>query len=174
MRSKSSRLFSRRTTWWRRPDLRLLALAGMVSLLAMACSTGAYPFDLMAEMHYNQAYRSQEPPRLDAHAEAVPISLPGTSKNGAELYTINCAMCHGQSLRGNGPVLTIMQEMYDYRPLLNPDLISDVAQSQSDPQLAGIISGGVNAMPSFRKLLTETEIRLVISYLRQQAMVMDP
>lgn len=174
MRSKASRIFSHRTTWWRRPGLRLLALAGVVSLLAMACSTGSYPFDLMAEMHYNQAYRSQEPPRLDAHAEAVPISLPGTSKTGAELYAINCAMCHGQSLRGNGPVLTLMEERYDYKPLLDPDLISEVAQSQSDPQLIGIVSGGVNVMPAFRKLLTETEIRLVISYLRQQATVMGP
>ncbi len=35
-------------------------------------STGAYPIDIFQEMHYNQSFKSQEPPRLAPPAGSVP------------------------------------------------------------------------------------------------------
>ena len=55
----------------------LLVLAGV----AAACnpgdvdnirSTGSYPIDIFQEMHYNQSFKSQEPPRLSPAQESVP------------------------------------------------------------------------------------------------------
>ena len=56
----------------------LLAALGVV---AAACtpgdvgnirSTGAYPIDIFQEMHYNQSFKAQEPPRLAPPAGSVP------------------------------------------------------------------------------------------------------
>jgi len=42
----------------------LLGLALLAGLVATACSQGSYPVDIFYEMHYQQSYRSNEPPSL--------------------------------------------------------------------------------------------------------------
>ena len=37
-------------------------------------STGTYPIDIFQEMHYNQTYKAQEPPRLLPPSQSYPIS----------------------------------------------------------------------------------------------------
>ena len=66
-------------TPWR--GAAVLGLALVLGAVAAACqpgdagnirSTGAYPIDIFQEMHYNQSFKSQEPPRLAPPAQAVP------------------------------------------------------------------------------------------------------
>ena len=120
---------------WSRRGLLLLAIA-VVGVVLAGCSGGSYPLDIFSEMHYNQSYKSQEPPRLDIPVDgAVPVFMPRSDKSGGELYAVNCVMCHGQDMKGNGPVLRIMKDTYDYIPILDPDLTSNMAQGQTDQQL---------------------------------------
>lgn len=60
-----------------------LLISAAIALLgiAVACnpgdagnirSTGSYPIDIFQEMHYNQSFKSQEPPRLDSAPQSVP------------------------------------------------------------------------------------------------------
>ena len=58
----------------------LLAAVFLLGLAATGCVSfqrGAYQVDIFTEMHYTQAYRSQEPPRLYPAKGSVPFLLVG-------------------------------------------------------------------------------------------------
>ena len=117
-------------TLYRKQSWGLLAVAFATVAVLAACepgdpgrSTGAYPIDIFQEMHYNQSYKAQEPPRFFPPADSFPVSggfLAAPAKadaadlispfdlkddefieRGALLFRQNCAVCHG--LTGEGP-----------------------------------------------------------------------
>ncbi len=167
--------------------------------------TGTNKVQVFTEMHYQPSYRSQEGPRLDSPMEAVPItgkealltsvdeykslSNPGGDPGrGAAVFGVNCIMCHGPQLAGDGTVM-------GFGPTMAPaDLKAELTSNRTDGELYGIISFGGNTgftmrvpelsdpeadldrcvgqaacpMPEFRKLLTEQERWDVVSYIRNQ------
>ena len=164
---------------WRLP--LLLAVLALVAIAATGCgrgvwpfSQGSYPVDIFYEMHYQPAYKAHEPPRLSPPASAVPwygaVAPEPTSfaGSGQYIYETNCLMCHGVTGQGDGPVLARIIVDYGYQTtdaaLLNPNLTSEAARSLDRNGLRGAITGGVNVMPSFAKLLTEQQIELVLDY----------
>ena len=83
-------------------------------LLAPTCQSGitqrgTYPIEIFSEMHYSQAYKNQEPPRLDSVETSQKFITPDERLNdslsvlnmdpdfvydpeyGSELYRINCS-----------------------------------------------------------------------------------
>ena len=88
----------------------MLAIA--VGMLAVACGytlpgRGSYPLDIFYEMHYQQSYKSHEPPRLSGVADAVawfpaPKSTAFDTDSGRYLFDVNCSMCHGAGARVTG------------------------------------------------------------------------
>ena len=46
-------------------------VAVLFGIVLVGCSQGSYPVDIFYEQHYQQSYRSHEPPRLNGAAEAV-------------------------------------------------------------------------------------------------------
>ncbi len=102
----------------------------LVALAATGCSVGAYPIDYFQEMHYSQAFRTQEDPKprpegavvfrgagvgktvevaalydTKPFAEMAAVKNPvakdaAAMKRALELYRINCSGCHGQRGRG--------------------------------------------------------------------------
>ena len=167
--------------------------------------TGSNKVQVFTEMHYQPSFRSQEGPRLDPPESAVPItgkeyllrsveeyqaleSPGGDAKNGAALFAVNCVVCHGDDMGGQGTVMA-------YGPNMAPaDLKGEITAARSDGEIYGIISFGGNTgftvrvpklddptydndrcvgqaacpMPEFRMLLTEQERWDVVAYLRQQ------
>ncbi len=96
-------------------------------VLAPTCQSGitqrgTYPIEIFSEMHYSQAYKNQEPPRLspavNSQAYKTPddrTSSPNMALNmkeeyvydpiiGAEIYRVNCSFCHGLKGMGDGTV----------------------------------------------------------------------
>ena len=154
--------------------LPLVGLAVVAGMLAVGCSQGSYPLDIFYEMHYQPSYKAHEPPRLSPPASAVPWygSTPpqptSFAGSGKHIFETNCAMCHGVTGQGDGQVLGRMIVDYGYQTtdaaLLNPNLQSEAAKSLDRDGLRGAITGGVNVMPSFSKLLTENQIELVLDY----------
>ena len=61
--SSRGRLIGRR---FHLPHARLLiaGLALVAALAAVGCTSGSYPVDIFYEQHYQQSYKSHEPPRL--------------------------------------------------------------------------------------------------------------
>ena len=163
-----------RTKLMRGRLLPLVGLAIVAGLLAVGCSQGSYPLDIFYEMHYQPSYKAHEPPRLSPPASAVPWygSTPpqptSFAGSGKHIFETNCAMCHGVTGEGDGQVLGRMIVDYGYQatdaPLLNPNLKSEAARGLDRDALRGVLTGGVNIMPSFSKLLTENQIELVLDY----------
>ena len=158
---------------WLRGRVLLLAMA--VGLLALACGAtlpgrGSYPLDIFYEMHYQQSYKSNEPPRLSGVAGAVawfppPRSTAFATTTGSYLYGVNCSMCHGAGGKGDGPVLTKMTGApYNYQPVLTPDLTDPAVSSIGVQGIEGYLASGIVVMPSFKKLLSSEERRLIAEY----------
>ncbi len=181
------------TAWGRRGLLLLVvALAGVV---LAGCSRGSYPLDFFSEMHYNQSYKIQEPPSLSAPSDSVPITgrevayalsdaaglvnpvaaTAATLQQGQVLYQINCAVCHGATGMGDGPMSGKL-EMAGY-PRSPANLTTSGAVSGGEGGLAFLVitEGFAGAfglpsdqflMPPFGKLLTPEDRWTLVHYLR--------
>lgn len=156
-------------------------------IVASGCSGNkTYPFDIFQEMHYQASKRAQEPPRRMPPSDSVPISgkevqlsaeqlrtlenpVARTQPNlerGETLYQTNCAMCHGQRGRGDGPVAQKFQSAN--ATTVPANLTLPATQAKTPGQIWGIItSGGLN-MPPFRDLLTVDERWLLVQYIKER------
>jgi mono/diheme cytochrome c family protein len=79
-----------------------------------------------------------------------------TRKAGEKLFTVNCMSCHGTPGKGN------------FLKLVPPpgDPATDKIQHNTDGEIFFKISEGRGQMPSFKSVLSTTDIWNVISYLR--------
>ena len=168
---------------------RLIIAVASFALLATACvqESGAYPIETFTEMHYSQAYRSQEIPRLsgvesavayngEGNTQDVSVMLPAweahayDAKAGAELYRINCSACHGQAGLGDGPAaahITSPNSAWatDNGSSYNGPPNLQVSRTRiNEDAMFGIISNGILVMPRFGPILSEAEIWDVVRY----------
>ena len=156
------------------PRLYLLGLGMVLALIAAGCARGAYPLDFFYEMHYQQSYRSHEPPRLSPPEGAVPWFPPPRSPafaDGRHLFEVNCAICHGPGAKGDGPVLNKMKAAYGYQEKAPTNLtvfpvtfIEEVVSFTSQPGRSRFF-GEESIMPPFGKLLSLEERRLIAEYI---------
>jgi len=82
------------------------------------------------------------------------------SDPGASTFGASCATCHSADGSGNTPVGKSMRI---------PDLHSAEVQSQSDAQLAEVISNGKNSMPPFKGSLSPDQIHDLVTHVRELA-----
>lgn len=104
---------------------------------------------------------AQTPWVAPASEKAKKNPLPADPKSiemGRSVAKTNCAPCHGETFKGNGPAAVA----------LNPkpaDWTSARVQDQSDGELFWKIAAGRGAMPSW-KHLPETERWAVLRFIR--------
>ena len=146
-----------------------VGIATLFGILVVGCSQGSYPVDIFYEQHYQQSYRSHEPPRLIGVADAVAFYPPIVStvtNTGADLFRLNCQMCHGADAQGTGPVLAKMIENYGYEPIVSPNItnrpVSFIA-SRLEAETRPL--GPSSVMPPFGKLLSEAERNAIAKYI---------
>ena len=169
--------------------------------------TGANAVQVFTEMHYQPSYRVQEGPRLLPPEGSVPISgrelrygveeykaLTAPAEivdrynrtGGSEarrLFAVNCVVCHGISLKGDGPITTLKGAdggLAMHGGPLPADLTAPITRASTEGELFGFISGGGrqgqasilsgrptrSPMPEFQRLLTEEERWQLVLYLR--------
>jgi len=88
------------------------------------------------------------------------VSDEASLTRGAELYAINCQMCHGVKGEGNGTIAPFLAN----RPA---NFTSDVVQSKSDGSFFLTISNGIDGrMPALNENLTVSERWDVVNFLR--------
>ena len=148
----------------------LMGFPLIVALLVVGCGQGTYPLDIFYEMHYQQTFKSHEPPRMAGVENAVPVDWVPTPKStsfstGGHLFNVNCSMCHGAGGKGDGPVLRNMMENYEYKPAVDPNLMSPGVKAMQEKGMIGFMISGVVVMPSFKKLLTQQEMELIAEYI---------
>lgn len=80
--------------------------------------------------------------------------------DAATLFKAKCASCHGADGSGNTPM---------GKKLSVRDMRSAQVQSQSDAQLAAIISKGKGKMPPYEKSLNQQQVQEMVSFIRKLA-----
>jgi mono/diheme cytochrome c family protein len=91
----------------------------------------------------------------EATFAAAPAGAPDTQK-AKTLFQTKCATCHGPN--GAGTALG--------KRINAPDLRSTEVQEQSSADLAQVIAGGKNNMPSFASSLTKEQTDTLVKYVR--------
>ena len=146
-----------------------VGVAVLAGLLALGCTPGSYPVDIFYEMHYQQSYKSHEPPRMAGVENAVayyPAPVNSTDDSGAHLFEVNCSMCHGADAKGTGPVLGVLESEYGYQTLVSPDLTT-----RSPAAIEPILTfktrhlGPNSVMPPFGRLLSAKERKDIAEYI---------
>ncbi len=87
----------------------------------------------------------------------VPAS-PDSIARGAATFAETCAVCHGETARGDGPAATALA--------VKPADLVFMAGMHPDGDLAWKIAEGRDPMPAWRDVLTEDEIWNLVNYLK--------
>ena len=166
-----------------------MLVAVAVGLVIAGCSKGTYEVEIFPEMHYHQSVKKQEPPRLDPPEGAVPVTgrevaldfqtagvtsnpMPRTQEvleHAAELFRVNCSMCHGPQGRGDGPVAPFLAAGG-----VSPANLPTATEDRSDGEIFWLMSNGGTRgqaglpviMPTFRLLLDEEDRWSLVQYVR--------
>ncbi len=144
-------------------------IAMLFGIVLVGCSQGTYPVDIFYEQHYQQSYRSHEPPRLTGVAGAVafyPPIVSSVTNTGADLFRVNCQMCHGADAKGTGPVLAKMTENYGYVPIVDTNITNrPVSFIESRLEATARPLGPTSVMPPFGKLLSQAERAAIAQFI---------
>jgi mono/diheme cytochrome c family protein len=85
--------------------------------------------------------------------EAAPAAPAGDPANGAEVFALNCAVCHGTNAEGGA---------------VGPTLTSAEMKAKEDDHYRQVLLNGIagTAMAAFQGRITDQEIEDVIAFLR--------
>ena len=123
-------------------------------------------------LSFDQANAMKNPCRegcTPANLPTAPVSLNSTTDavaHGAEVFRVNCSMCHGPQGKGDGKVGDKLATNGYAHP---PNLTAPATQGRSDGSMFWVITNGVVVMPKFGLLLTEQDRWSVVTYLRYLA-----
>jgi mono/diheme cytochrome c family protein len=93
---------------------------------------------------------------LAGTANPTPVS-PASLENGRKYYSINCAVCHGDTGAGNGPAVRY--------GMAGINLLGPATQARTDGYVYGIIRNGRGIMPSYNRI-EELDRWDVVNYVR--------
>ncbi len=97
-----------------------------------------------------------------------PLTTRLTEENYTEterLYLINCGICHGSKLDGNGPLYNDGKGPY---PLAPKNLVSDEIKNMADGTIFHSITYGKNLMGSYASHLTPKQRWMMVQYIRMK------
>ena len=171
----------------------LMGIVLLAFITTSACAvqeSNTYPVELFSEMHYSQAYKAQEPPRLAPVADSVVFISTGHPDSvlmvpdkrsrtydpviAGNLYQVNCSVCHGIIGLGDGKAvrhITSNSSFYatnEGAPYKSPpNLIESAANRLNEREIMFRFVSGWNGpvMPKFGKLLAEEDIRDIVNYI---------
>ena len=147
----------------------LIAIFALSAFLFAGCiqQSNTYPVEIFSEMHYNQAQKYQEPPRVPAHPDSVPFNGIGEKSNldmsqkiqsinnGSELYSVNCAFCHGDMGDGYGPAaekITSKDKTKLVKEYINKTLSkSELERQENEKNKTGVFIGNYALNPISNK-----------------------
>jgi len=103
-------------------------------------------------------------------SKQVPNPLPALSATdyleAARLYLINCGICHGEKLDGNGPLYNGGNGPFAAAP---KNLIGDpVVSKMPDGQMFYSVTYGKNAMGSYASQLSTKQRWMIIHYIKEK------
>ncbi len=145
--------------WKMRPPIPEGSVQRPAASVSRAKSNGAYQNDYITPVDRTKADGMADPYAVDAAAVA----------QGAKLFQVSCAPCHGVEGKGGGPVThNDPANGINRFPVPAPMLSGDGAVSalRSDGYLYGTIRNGGAIMPRYGVSLTDQERWSVVAYIR--------
>lgn len=157
--------------------LMIFVVAGVLFGVMLIFTYDVIKIDWPSFMEIQPSYRPMEDP-LPVPERSVPVEgaayIPnmGVPENpipadeasvarGAELYALNCQMCHGATGEGNGPIAPFL---VNFKPA---NLTSPLIKAFSDGQIFITLTNGVpDRMPALNENLTVSERWDVVNYVR--------
>jgi mono/diheme cytochrome c family protein len=103
--------------------------------------------------------RSGFPATIDSMS-TIPNPTPADARslhNGRLYYAVNCAVCHGDAGKGDGPVTK--------KGMYVPPLVGASAEGRSDGYIWGIIRNGRGGMPTYNRI-EELDRWDIVNYVR--------
>jgi mono/diheme cytochrome c family protein len=88
---------------------------------------------------------------------------PIQAKEAERLYLVNCGICHGTALDGNGPLFNGGNGPFPAAPR---NLVDDYTKKLSDAQIYHVITYGKGQMGSYASQLKPQQRWWVIKYIR--------
>ncbi len=158
---------------------RLLILLAVVAVIGSSFLLFFYEvirIDWISFMEIQPSYKPMEAP-LPVPASSIPIEgaayIPGMGApsnpvpaddvslaRGGQLFKTNCALCHGQSGKGDGSIAAF----FTYKPA---DLTGERVRTLSDGAIFLVVSNGVpERMPPLNENLSVRDRWDVVNYLR--------
>jgi len=156
----------------------VFAVLGVLLGALMIISFDVIKIDWISFMEIQSSYGTQEHP-LPVPAQSIPIEgpayIPGAGApanpvpadnvslaRGAQLFSIHCQMCHGETGEGNGSISAFLVKK---KPA---NLLSDLVQDKDDGTLFLTISNGSGSgyMPALNENLTVRERWDLVNFLR--------
>lgn len=86
-------------------------------------------------------------------------------KESERLYLVNCGICHGSKLDGNGPLYNDGKGPFPNAP---KNLIGDEIKKMAEGTMFHSITYGKNSMGSYASQLSTTQRWMVIAYIRSK------
>ena len=108
----------------------------------------------------NPAAAAAERARLEKTFSNPQAADDSSIARGERKFMRTCVPCHGQSLKGDGPVIK------NYIP--PPDLLAAMTRGRSDGFIYGYLRHGGAVMPNYGPLITEHEAYDLINYIRHE------
>ena len=158
---------------------RLLLLLGVAIVLGSVLVLFSYDLlkiDWLSFMEIQPSYKPMEKP-LPVSLDAIPIEgaayVPGMGApvnpvetdevsvgRGAQLFKINCVICHGPAGMGDG----VIGAFFEYKPA---NLTASQVQTLSDGAIFLVISNGVKGrMPALNENLTVRDRWDIVNFIR--------
>jgi mono/diheme cytochrome c family protein len=143
---------------------RWLGFAVVIGFWAAACGRGEAPksSELPSSSKSTEPSSPSQPSELLLSRQTKPSSTPSIPTiDGKSLYVKNCAACHGENGKGDGPAAASL-------PTKPANLISPEVQKKSDEALEKVIHEGKpgTPMPPWGHLSKE-EINALVKYIRK-------
>jgi mono/diheme cytochrome c family protein len=92
-------------------------------------------------------------------------------KEAERLYLVNCGICHGTKLDGNGPLYNDGNGPYSAAP---KNLISDEIKQKADGTIFHVITYGKGQMGSYASQLSTKQRWIVVDYIRAKQFPKGP
>jgi mono/diheme cytochrome c family protein len=99
------------------------------------------------------------------------VMTPAQTKEAERIYLINCGICHGPALDGNGPITEAGGGGY---PAVPPSLKDAKAAAFTDGHIYHVMTFGKGSMGSYASQLTPEQRWWVIKYIRTKQAGVKP
>jgi mono/diheme cytochrome c family protein len=132
----------------------------IILILALSACQGSENGDQASQLTSSEQGQLSVPVEYANLVNPLPLNAE-TIRAGEQIYLVNCATCHGETGKGDGPVARALTP--------KPSDLALVSTSVDDAYLYWRIAkgGGVlnSSMPAWKSILVEDEIWMVVAFI---------